>query len=246
MFAADSAEVSAALNQLQQHDELAGGLEPAATDASGMAQSWDDDTPADASWQDDSPAASPQPVSSPSASPRSAARSSSPASINGPTFSAAAVVKSRAEGAPSSSPDSSPAVASPSAARPSPSPAAEASPGRRQPRVTATPPPTGAAALTEKPAPAASSAARGSRPQVTPRANEVLLCTAELRGDYTPLDVLSARAEGADYGAAVERLKEELRRGCRELGGDAVLHLRIEREDAGRVVYGTGTVVRRG
>jgi len=73
-----------------------------------------------------------------------------------------------------------------------------------------------------------------------------LLSTADVDRDDTPVDVLSVRVEGATYAAAIDALKRQLRLDCASLGGDAMMRLRLEREEGGRVVYGTGMVVRRG
>lgn len=82
----------------------------------------------------------------------------------------------------------------------------------------------------------------------------VTLCTAELAGEsYDLIDVLARRATASladvdeGFTAAFEALKRELRQGCATLGGDAVIHLRFEREREGNrwALYGFGTVVRR-
>ncbi len=232
MFAADGgAEVAAALSQLEKaSDAPAGGLEPPDI-AAGELQNWDDDTPADAAWSNNMPAgdANPAPAAdqpAPVAARRAASMTGPP--MSGPTFSPASVVKPRNK-EPTPRPSDTPAAPSPS--------------GGRALQVTSTPAPTGAPVSEATTTPRAEA---GSLPTGGMAPSSLLLCTADLRDDYTVLDVVSARAEGASYRAAVEALKGELRRGCERLGGDAVIQLRLEREDAGRVVYGTGTVVRRG
>ena len=104
-----------------------------------------------------------------------------------------------------------------------------------------------AAPVAEAGSPRSSSVRGGvSREASAARESAVLLSTADVDRDDTPVDVLSVRVEGATYAAAIDALKRQLRLDCASLGGDALMRLRLEREEGGRVVYGTGMVVCRG
>ncbi len=94
--------------------------------------------------------------------------------------------------------------------------------------------------------PRSSSVRGGASPEASARGSAVLLSTADVDRDDTPIDVLSVRVEGATYAVAIDALKRQLCLDCASLGGDALMRLRLEREEGGRVVYGTGMVVRRG
>ncbi len=103
-----------------------------------------------------------------------------------------------------------------------------------------------AAPVAEAGSPRSSFVRGGASREASARESAVLLSTADVDRDDTPVDVLSVRVEGATYAAAIDALKRQLCLDCASLGGDAMMRLRLEREEGGRVVYGTGMVVRRG
>jgi hypothetical protein len=248
MFAVSGADVQAAVAGMGAGGQPA-GLSPAITEESQppSQDSWDDDTPAEQAerWDDDTPAAASEKSQSSVAAPKQP-RSAQPAPQGTQpapqsTQPAPQSTQPAPQGAQPAPQSTEPA---PQSTEPAPR-SAQPAPQRRPRRISEQPKPK---VPSFSPASMVKSSV-GSDPGLTSKTtaslSDILLSPVDISQKYEVVEFVSERVEGAVYAEAFESLKTALRRRCLEQGANAVIHLRIEREERGRVVYGTGLLVKR-